>query len=380
MKRIYMDNAATSFPKAPGIANAIKEFLEKDCVNLNRTNSGDAFNVFDRIYGLRCKTAELLGLSTPESVCFSSGITESLNQIIKGLFTKNDHVLVSSCEHNSVMRPLIQSKIHFDRIPCDRQGYIKTDQIENLIRSNTKAMIICAAGNVSGAVQDIETIAEIAQKHKIDLFLDSAQAVPNVNIDMEKLHIAGVAFTGHKGLLGPEGTGGIALRKDIALAIRPLISGGTGSRSDSEEIPTTLPDRLEAGTQNIPGLLALAQSVRFITDNRETLLANERSMTEMLYEGLAEIKGIRIVGAPLDRPRTSVISITSDKKDIAEISALLSERYSIDTRVGMHCSPSSHKALGTFPTGTLRLSPGVFTTEDEVSATLAALKEILNRS
>lgn len=378
MKRIYMDNAATSFPKAPGIAEAIRNFLEKDCVNLNRTNSSDVFNVFDRIYTLRRNLADMLGLSTPESVCFSSGITESLNQIIKGLFTPNDHVLVSSCEHNSVMRPLIQNRIPFDRIPCDRQGYIRTDQIENLIRPDTRAMIICAAGNVSGAVQDIETIAEIARKHGIDLFLDSAQAVPDVDIDMEKLHIAGVAFTGHKGLLGPEGTGGLALRKDIALTIDPLVSGGTGSESDREEIPTTLPDRLEAGTQNISGLLALAESVKFITENKDTLLADERRMTELLYTGLSSINGIRIVGAPLDRPRTSVISVTSANKDIAEISAMLSERYNIDTRVGMHCSPSSHRSMGTFPSGTLRFSPGVFTTEDEIHETLSALKEILS--
>ena len=380
MKRIYMDNAATSFPKAPGISETIRKFIENDCVNLNRTNSPESLSVFDRIYTPRESIAELLGLSTPESMCFSSGITESLNQIIKGLFTEKDHVLVSSCEHNSVMRPLIQSRIPFDRIPCDREGYIRTDQIEPLIRKNTKAMIICAAGNVSGAVQDIETIAEIVYKHNIELFLDSAQAVPNVDIDMEKLHIAGVAFTGHKGLLGPEGTGGIALRKDIALTIDPLVSGGTGSQSDREEIPTTLPDRLEAGTQNIPGLLALSESVKFIIKNRDNLLTNERKMTELLYEGLTKIENLKIVGAPLTRPRTSVISITSEKKDIAEISALLSERYNIDTRVGMHCSPSSHKTLGTFPTGTLRLSPGVFTTEDEVRTTLAALKEILSQS
>ena len=378
MKRIYMDNAATSFPKAPGISETIRVFLEKDCVNLNRTNSGDAFGVFDRIYGLRQSIAGLLGLSTPESVCFSSGVTESLNQIIKGLFTPEDHILVSSCEHNSVMRPLVQNREPYSRIPSDSQGFLIANSIKGLIQSNTKAMIICAAGNVSGAVQDIETIAEIAYRNHILLFLDSAQAVPNVDIDMEKLHIAGVAFTGHKGLLGPEGTGGIALRKDIALTIDPLISGGTGSQSDSEEIPTTLPDRLEAGTQNIGGLLALATSVSFVLDNRNTLLANERRMTELLYEGLSSIKGLKIAGAPLNRPRTSVISITSEKKDIAEISALLSERYNIETRVGMHCSPSSHRSLGTFPTGTLRLSPGVFTTKDEVDATLSALKEILS--
>ena len=377
MKRIYMDNAATSFPKAPGIGDVIKTFLEQDCINLNRTNSPKGISVFDRLYHLRETIASLFGLSTPESVCFSSGITESLNQVIKGLFTPEDHILVSACEHNSVMRPLVQNRIPFSRIPCDSQGYLITGEIKKLILPNTKAMIICAAGNVSGAIQDIETIAQIAHESGLLLFIDSAQAIPNININMDKLHIAGIAFTGHKGLLGPEGTGGLALQKSIAMKIPPLISGGTGSQSDSEEIPTTLPDRLEAGTQNIPGLLALDKSLSYIVENRDILLENERKMTESLYEGLSAIPEIRIVGAPLDRPRTSVISVVSESRDIAEISAFLSERYNIDTRVGMHCSPSSHKTLGTFPEGTLRFSPGPFTTEDEVNTTVKALREIM---
>ncbi|MBQ7730091.1 MAG: aminotransferase class V-fold PLP-dependent enzyme, partial [Spirochaetales bacterium] len=179
------------------------------------------------------------------------------------------------------------------------------------------------------------------------------------------------------GLLGPEGTGGIALRKDIALSIPPLISGGTGSQSDSEDVPVTLPDRLEAGTQNLPGLLALAESVRHVRRNLGAIRTNERRMTELLYEGLLSINGLRIVGAPLNRPRTSVISVVSDKMDIAEISAQLSERYGIETRVGMHCSPSSHRSLGTFPGGTLRFSPGPFTTKDEIFLTIDALQTIL---
>ena len=378
MRRIYMDNAATSFPKAPGIADAIKAFLEQDCVNLNRTNSPKGLSTFDRLYHLREKLASLFGLNTPESVCFSHGITESLNQIIKGLFTPKDHILVSSCEHNSVMRPLVQIGIPFTRIPCDSQGYLIADSIKKLIRSNTRAMIICAAGNVSGAIQDIETISRIAYENRLLLFVDSAQAIPNIEMDMEKLHLAGIAFTGHKGLLGPEGTGGLALRKSIALEIPPLISGGTGSQSDSEEIPTTLPDRLEAGTQNIPGLLALDRSLSYVIENRNCLLENERKMTFGLYEGLSTIPGIRIVGAPLDRPRTSVISVVSETRDIAEISAILSERYNIDTRVGMHCSPSSHMTLGTFPGGTLRFSPGSFSTADDVDTTLRAMKEIMS--
>lgn len=378
MKRIYLDNAATSFPKAPGISEAIRQFLEEDCMNLNRTNSNNEFSVFDKIFTLRERIGNLFNYPNPECVIFSSGITQSLNMIIKGLFTKDDHILTSSTEHNSVMRPLVQEGIPFSRIPSTQDGFIKTDEIEKLIRKNTKAMIICAAGNVTGAVQDIKTIAEIANKHNILLFIDSAQATPFVKLDMQTWNIAGIAFAGHKGLLGPEGIGGMVLRKDIALSLKPLISGGTGSQSDSEDIPTTLPDRLEAGTQNIPGLLALETSTRYIEENFNELEQNEMKMTRLLYEGLQHIRGIQIVGAKLDDPRTSVISITCSEMDIAELSSILNERYNIETRVGLHCSPSSHKTLGTFPTGTLRFSPGVFTTEEEIKATLDALEEILN--
>lgn len=377
MRRIYLDNAATSFPKAPGLGDVIKTFLERDCTNINRTSGFGEFPIFDKLFGLRSGLSEMLGFSSPECVCFSSGVTESLNLIIDGLFSEQDHVLVSSCEHNSVMRPLVQRQIPFSRIPCDKEGYIILKEAQKLVRPNTKAMIICAAGNVTGAVQDIEKIARFADDNNLLLFFDAAQAIPYVDFNMDDNNIAAVVFSGHKGLLGPEGTGGIALRKDIALSIPPLISGGTGSQSDSEDVPVTLPDRLEAGTQNLPGLLALAESFHYVRENLGTIRKNERHTTELLYNGLSSIGGLRIVGAPLGRMRTSVISVVSDIMDIAGISALLSERYGIETRVGMHCSPSSHKSLGTFPGGTLRFSPGPFTTDDEIALTIDALKKIL---
>lgn len=377
MRRIYLDNAATSFPKAPGIGDVIKTFLERDCTNINRTSGAGEFPVFDRLFGLRSDLAKMLGFSSPECVCLSSGVTESLNLVISGLLTKDDHVLVSSCEHNSVMRPLVQRGIPFSRIPCDNEGYIILDRARDLIRPNTKAMVICAAGNVTGAIQDIEKIAQFAYDNDLLLIFDAAQAISYVDFNMVENHIAAVVFSGHKGLLGPEGTGGIALRKDLALSISPLISGGTGSQSDSEDVPVTLPDRLEAGTQNLPGLLALAESVSYVRKNLRAIKENERRMTELLYEGLSSISDLRIVGAPLDRPRTSVISVVCDSMDIAGIAALLSERYGIETRVGMHCSPSSHKSLGTFPGGTLRLSPGPFTMKDEIFLTIDALRTVV---
>ena len=378
MRRIYLDNAATSFPKAPGTADVLRDFLEKDCMNPGRTNGSKGTDIIGSISDLRFLIAGLLGLSTPESVVFSSGATESLNLVIKGLLRSGDHVLVSSCEHNSVMRPLVQCGIAFSRIPCDRQGYILADRIGELIRPQTKAMIICGAGNVSGAIQDMGTIARIAYEHDILLFIDAAQTITDLDLDMSAMDIAGVIFSGHKDLLGPEGTGGAALRKDIAMTIEPLVSGGTGSRSDSEEIPATLPDRLEAGTQNTGGLLALKHSLDYLLQNRNKLKERERHATELLYTGLQSINGLQIAGAPLDRLRTSVISVTSAKMDIADICALLLERYGIETRVGLHCSPSSHRTLGTYPTGTLRFSPGPFTTDADIETTVGAMKEILN--
>ena len=382
MERIYLDNAATSFPKAPGIVQEMKQFLEEDCLNPNRTESGRAFDLFDKVYTLRCTLAKLYNYDSPESVIFTKSITESLNWVIKGLFTSSDHVLVTSSEHNAVMRPLVQCKIPFSRIPADCQGYSKLDCVEPLLQQNTKAMIINACGNVSGHVDNVCALAEIAKKHGLLLFIDSAQASPYINLDMKALNAAGICFTGHKGFLGPEGVGGMVLRKDIALTIPPLIIGGTGSESDSEEVPHSLPDRLESGTLNLPGILGFKTAVDFTLENLDTLRANIQANTERLYCGLEAIKGIEIVGAKLDcshpERRTSVISIIAQNKDIAKISAALLERQGIETRVGLHCSPAAHKTIGTFPGGTLRFSPGPFTTFEEIDKTLACLKEIMN--
>lgn len=387
MKRIYLDNAATSFPKAPGIAEEMASFLEKDCLNPNRTESGRAFELFEKVYSVREKLAELYGHDNPASVVFTRSVTESLNWVIKGLLTPNDHVIVTSSEHNAVMRPLVQCGIPFSRIPADKEGYSFLETVDSLVRPNTKAMIVNACGNVSGHVDDVGALAEIAKKHNLLFFVDSAQASPFIDLNMEELRAAGICFTGHKGFLGPEGIGGMVLRTDIALEISPLIAGGTGSESDSEEIPHSLPDRLEAGTLNIPGILGLGKALEFVLEHREELARNMQAMTRKLYEGLVGIDGIKVVGAKLNadsrasdsnRRRTNVISIVSPKKDLAYISSQLLERCGIETRVGLHCSPAAHRTLGTFPEGTLRFSPGPFTTDLEIDTALGCLKEIMD--
>ena len=380
MNRIYLDNAATSFPKAPGLGKALAEYIENGVVNPNRTESALSYRAFDVSYALREHISSLYNYPHPECIAFTRNITEALNWLIKGLLEKQDHVIVSSNEHNAVMRPLRQMGIDYSIIPSSSHGFNDYSSLPSLIKPNTRAIIINAAGNVSGAIQDLETPAEYAKNHNLLFIIDSAQASPFVEIDMEKLNASAVAFTGHKGLLGPQGIGGAIIRKELALSIAPLISGGTGSRSDSEDVPDLLPDRLNPGTDNMPGIIGLEHSLSYISKNMSSLYDNEREMTKMLIEGLYKINGIILFGAGLEENRTNVVSIETEGIDEAEVSALLLERGGIETRVGLHCSPSSHKTLGTFPRGTLRFSPGPFTTKDEINYTLTLLKEIMKNA
>lgn len=380
MNRIYLDNAATSFPKAPGLGKALAEYIENGVVNPNRTESALSYRAFDVSYALREHISSLYNYPHPECIAFTRNITEALNWLIKGLLEKQDHVIVSSNEHNAVMRPLRQMGIDYSIIPSSSHGFNDYSSLPSLIKPNTRAIIINAAGNVSGAIQDLETPAEYAKNHNLLFIIDSAQASPFVEIDMEKLNASAVAFTGHKGLLGPQGIGGAIIRKELALSIAPLISGGTGSRSDSEDVPDLLPDRLNPGTDNMPGIIGLEHSLSYISKNLSSLYDNEREMTKMLIEGLYKINGIILFGAGLEENRTNVVSIETEGIDEAEVSALLLERGGIETRVGLHCSPSSHKTLGTFPRGTLRFSPGPFTTKDEINYTLTLLKEIMKNA
>lgn len=378
MKRIYLDNAATSWPKAPGIADAMKKYIESGVVNPNRTESSLSFSLFETIYSLREMICALYGYNHPEAICFTNNVTEALNMVIKGLFKKGDHIIISSSEHNAVMRPLVQTGIEYSLIPCNSKGFCDYSSLESLVRKNTKAVIMCHASNVSGAVQSLEEVAEFTKRYSLMFFLDSAQSSPFIPVNMTELNITGVCFTCHKGYLAPEGVGGVLLREEVAEMINPLISGGTGSESDSILIPTSLPDRLTAGTENLPGLVGTEAALKYTICNLNTLKENCQEMTYRLMEGIATIPSLTIKGAGINDTRTSVISVLSAKHDIAQISSLLLERGNIETRVGLHCAPMAHKAIGTFPTGTLRFSPGPFTTRDEIETTVKILKEIEN--
>lgn len=378
MKRIYLDNAATSWPKAPGVGDRMKDFIENGVVNPGRTESALSFSLFETLYTLREMIAGLYNYNHPECICFTNNVTEAVNLVIKGLFGPSDHVIISHNEHNAVMRPLVQCGVRYSMIPSDMRGYSDLSNLENLIEKNTKAVILCHAGNVSGSIQDLTRIAEFTKKHKLMFFVDAAQSSPFIPIDMEKDNLTGVLFTCHKSFLGPEGVGGVLLRKNTALTIEPLIAGGTGSESDSILIPSSLPDRLTAGTENLPGLVGTSCALKYTLDNLNTLGKNSESMTRRLMEGIMKIPSLTIKGAAIEDKRTSVVSVVSSRHDIAMISSELLERGNIETRVGLHCAPMAHRALGTFPTGTLRFSPGPFTTADEIDKTLKILEEIEN--
>ncbi len=378
MKRIYLDNAATAWPKAPGVGDRMKDFIENGVVNPGRTESALSFSLFETIYSLREMICTLFNYNHPECICFTNNVTEAVNLVIKGLFGPSDHVIISSSEHNAVMRPLVQCGVRYSMIPSDRRGYSDYSHLEDLIEKNTKAVILCHAGNVSGAVQDLSPLASFVKKHNLLFFVDAAQSSPFVPLDMEKENLTGVLFTCHKSFLGPEGVGGVLLRKDTALTIEPLIAGGTGSESDSILIPSSLPDRLTAGTENLPGLVGTASALRYTLDNLNSLGKNSESMTLRLMEGIMRIPSLTIKGAGIGEKRTSVVSVVSTKHDIAMISSSLLERGNIETRVGLHCAPMAHRTLGTFPGGTLRFSPGPFTTPDEIDETLRILEEIEN--
>ena len=283
-------------------------------------------------------------------------------------------------EHNAVMRPLRQLEacgVTFDRIPCREDGTLVPETMENLLRENTKLVMCLHASNVCGTLLPIGQIGAFCKKHHLRFFLDSAQTAGIFPIDMRESLIDAVAFTGHKGLLGPQGTGGIVLREDLARELSPLLSGGTGSMSHTEFMPDFLPDRFEPGTMNLPGLAGLHAALGFLQETGlDAIRAHELSLTARFLAGLspmAEDGRVRIVGLPTISGRTGVVSIQTPGLELSEIAAALDERFGISTRVGLHCAPAAHKTLGTFPTGTIRFSFGYFNTESDADCALRAL-------
>lgn len=384
MNYIYLDNASTSFPKAPTVATAMSDYITNRGININRGSYALAYDVEDIIYTTRQRLITLFNGHDPSHVIFTQNVTMSLNMVIKGLLKAGDHVLVSSMEHNAVMRPLTQlldKGIAFDIIPCDKTGSIQLESMDSLIRPNTVAMIINHSSNICGTIQPLESIGSICKDHNLQFIVDAAQTAGVIPIDVKAYHIDALCFTGHKGLLGPQGIGGIILTKEIAQTLTPLIAGGTGSFSHLETIPTHMPDAFEAGTLNLPGIIGLNEGLSYIeSQGMENIHNHELALTQAFLEGLQSIDVVNIVGKQDIQDRTAVVSITIDSMDPASIAYELESTYHIMTRVGLHCAPRAHQTLGTYPDGTVRFSFGYANTHEDVVSALSALHRILKNT
>lgn len=385
MEKIYLDNASTTFPKPEPVPQAVYRYMTEAGSNINRGCYDSAYDVEELVFETRQMLAELFRGGDCKNVVFTKNVTESLNVILKGFLKPGDHVLVSSMEHNAMMRPIRQLEklgVEFDRIPCDAQGNLKLELLENLVRPNTRAVAMMHASNVCGTVLPIEEVGLFCRDHGLKFIVDCAQTAGVLPVDMEKMHIDALAFTGHKGLLGPQGIGGFILKEDMIALIDPLLSGGTGSISHTEEIPDFMPDRFEPGTMNLPGIMGLHAGLQWLRETGiDNIKKHELALTEYFLKGLEplERKGlIRIVGRRDCENRTGVVSIQTLTRELSQAAFELDAEYGIMTRVGLHCAPSAHETLGTFPTGTIRFSFGWFNKTEEADAAIRALEEICN--
>lgn len=371
---LYLDNAATSFPKAPGVAERMAYYINEVGASVNRSVYGPAAEAGLEVLALREKLCALFHHSSPNHVILTGGATAALNMVIKGLLQPGDHVLVSSMEHNAVMRPLVQMGISFDRIPCDEEGRLPSLLPEALFRRETKLCIVNHASNVCGTVQPVASVAKQCRERGIPLLLDGAQSAGHLPLDMEELGLSALAVPAHKGLLGPQGIGALLLTPEFACRLEPLIAGGTGSASDSEALPPYWPDRFEAGTPNLPGIYGWSAALDYVNQiGVPQLRERELALTGLFLEGLKEIPAVRLIGPKSTEGRVGVIAIDYVNQDNGEAADRLANEFGILTRCGLHCAPSAHKTLGTFPQGVVRFSIGHCNTEADIRAALHAI-------
>ena len=379
MNTIYLDNAATSFPKPETVAKAMVRYLAEVGAPLNRSVYQNA------------QEAELVTLSLREQlkrffnfpekathVILTPGNTYGLNFLIKGYLRPGDHVIVSSMEHNAVMRPLLQlPDVSFDRVQADREGFIDPDEIRSLIRPNTKLILMAHGSNVSGSVQDGSAIGKVAAEYGIPFALDGAQTAGHFPLDFQRFRLSALSVPGHKGLLGPSGVGALLVTEDMARKLTPLVAGGTGSSSDSEYLPAALPDRFESGTMNLPGIYGWEAAMRFVSaQGVDALRSREADLTKRFLDGIRDIPGVHLCGPAGLEDRVGVISLDFLDRDNAAITYELEQRYGILVRCGLHCAPSAHRSLGTFPRGTVRFSLGYANTVADVDAAVAAIRAL----
>jgi cysteine desulfurase/selenocysteine lyase len=375
---IYLDNAATSFPKPERVYVEMDRCMRQYCANPGRSGHRLALEAGRAIYRTRERLCRLFNIESPMQVVFTSNATEALNLGIKGLLKEGDHVVTTSVEHNSVARPLTALKakgVSVTYVGCDSKGYLNPRDIERAIKKNTALIVITHASNVTGTLMPVKEVGLIAKERGIPFMLDAAQTAGIYDIDVRDMNIDILAFPGHKGLMGPQGTGGLYISEN--LDVLQMKEGGTGSRSEELAQPIVVPDRYESGTPNTAGIVGLGEGVGFILEKGTAAIReHEEELTGMLLQGLEQIKGVKIYGPVNPGLQAGVVSINIGDGDSGEISYILDRSYDIATRSGLHCSPLAHRTIGTFDQGTVRFSIGYFNTREDIEAAVRAVEEI----
>ncbi|MCI5679059.1 MAG: aminotransferase class V-fold PLP-dependent enzyme [Bacteroidales bacterium] len=374
---IYLDNAATTMRKPEAVIQAVTDAL---CTmgNAGRGGHDASLDASRIIYDTRERLAQLFHAESPKQIVFTMNSTESLNIAIKGIIEKNDHVITTALEHNSVLRPLYEMEekgAELTILPGDRQGCIDYADFEKNIKANTKAIICTHGSNLTGNLVDIKRIGEITKRHGVLFVVDASQTAGVFPIDVQEMHIDILCFTGHKGLLGPQGTGGMYVREGVA--VKPLLSGGSGVQTYSKTHPAQMPTALEAGTLNAHGLAGLRAAVGYLQEvGLDAIRKKEQELMWHFYEGVTKIPGVTVYGDFSQEERCAIVTLNIRDYDSAEVSDALAMQYGISTRSGAHCAPLMHQALGTVEQGAVRFSFSHFNTIEEVDTAIAAIREL----
>ena len=374
---IYLDNAATSLKKPPCVIEAVVRAMDT-VGNVGRGVHMGSLSAARCVFEAREKLAELFGCDRAERVVFTANATEALNIALGGLFAAGDHIISTDCEHNSVLRPLhrlMQQGVEVDFVPADALGRIDLADFARLKKENTKAIVCNHASNLTGNVTDLAAVGKFTRENGLCFIVDASQTAGVLPIDMQKMHIDVLCFTGHKSLLGPQGTGGLCIAEGVE--IRPFKVGGTGVQSHLMTQPQAYPTRLEAGTLNAHGIAGLSRAVDFIGETgMECIYAHENTLARRFYEAVRQIHGITCYGDLEAAIRAPIVTLNLADMDASELADILSNEYGIATRAGTHCAPRLHRALGTEQTGAVRFSFGFFNTEEDIDAAVAALREV----
>ena len=377
---IYLDNAATTYPKPECVYEAIMDCMKNYCANPGRAGHKLAMKAAREIYDTRENIAKLFNVDNPMNIVFTNNATDSLNLAIKGLVKSGDHIITTSMEHNSVIRPikaLEKNNVENTVVQCDKDGFLNIEDLKSAIKPNTKLIVTTHASNVCGTLIDIKSVGEVAKENNILYLVDASQTAGVYDIDTKKINVDMIAAPGHKCLLGPQGTGILYIREGLELNI--LKEGGTGSKSEDLFQPNLLPDKYESGTHNTPGIVGLNQGVKFILEEGiENIRKHEEDLCEYMLSRLEEVPNIVIYGPKDSKKRAAVISINIGNMDSGEITFLLDSEYDIATRSGIHCAPLAHKTLGTLEQGAVRFSLGYFNTKQDIDTAIEALKQIAN--